>query len=147
MFADKILGPVKQWGYLVKDLDQAMECWVEQLGVGPWWGYRNVTVQALTDGQTSEVTMSVGLAYHQGMQIELIHQTNDAHSPYSYFYENSDDALGAAFIGGPVAMAVARFDDATKDEAYGEYLESIKPYRNGEGYRIPGEFVVVAGSK
>ncbi len=25
-----------------------------------------------------------------GMQIELIHQTNDAHSPYSYFYDNSD---------------------------------------------------------
>ena len=62
-------------------------------------------------------------------------------------YEDDDDALGAAFIGGPVAMAVARFDDATKDEAYGEYLESIRPYRDGEGYRIPGEFVVVAGTK
>ena len=60
---------------------------------------------------------------------------------------SKDDALGAAFIGGPVAMAVARFDDATKAEAYGEYLESIAAYRNGDGYRIPGEFVVVAGTK
>lgn len=92
MFADNILGPVKQWGYLVKDLDQAMESWVEQLGIGPWWGYRNVSVQALTNGQESEVTMSVGLAYHQGVQIELIHQTNDAPSPYSYFYQGSADA-------------------------------------------------------
>ena len=33
MFADDILGPVKQWGYLVKDLDQAMDCWISQLGV------------------------------------------------------------------------------------------------------------------
>ncbi len=92
MFADEILGPVKQWGYLVKDLDSAMQCWVEQLGVGPWWGYRNVTVQAEYQGEQSEVVMSVGLAYHQGMQIELIHQTNDTTSPYSYFYRESEDA-------------------------------------------------------
>ena len=92
MFADSVLGPVKQWGYLVKDLDQAMQCWVEQLGIGPWWGYRNVTVQSMFEGEQSEVVMSVGLAYHQGIQIELIHQTNDATSPYSYFYRGSDDA-------------------------------------------------------
>jgi hypothetical protein len=92
MFADNILGPVKQWGYLVKDLDQAMASWVEQLGIGPWWGYRNVPAQAVVDGNTTDIIMSVGLAYHQGMQIELIHQTNEADSPYSFFYRNSEDA-------------------------------------------------------
>lgn len=92
MFADNILGPVKQWGYLVKDLDQAMDSWINQLGIGPWWGYRNVPAQAVMDGQTSDITMNVGLAYHQGMQIELIQQTNDANSPYSYFFRDSDDA-------------------------------------------------------
>lgn len=92
MFADDILGPVKQWGYLVKDLDQAMQAWVEQLGIGPWWGFRNVPVKAYMGDQESDVVMSVGLAYHQGVQIELIHQTNDANSPYSYFYRDSDDA-------------------------------------------------------
>jgi hypothetical protein len=25
MFADELLGPVRQWGYLVKDLDEAMQ--------------------------------------------------------------------------------------------------------------------------
>jgi hypothetical protein len=92
MFADDILGPVKQWGFLVRDLDQAMAAWVEQLGVGPWWGYRNVACKGVVDGQESDVVMSVGLAYHQGVQIELIHQTNDATSPYSYFYRDSNDA-------------------------------------------------------
>ena len=92
MFADDILGPVKQWGYLVKDLDQAMTSWVEQLGIGPWWGFRNVPARAVVNGETTDIVMSVGLAYHQGMQIELIHQTNDANSPYSYFYSGSDDA-------------------------------------------------------
>lgn len=92
MFADDILGPIRQWGFLVRDLDQAMAGWVEQLGIGPWWGYRNVRCQARVAGRESEVVMSVGLAYHQGMQIELIHQTNDADSLYSYFYRDSDDA-------------------------------------------------------
>ena len=92
MFADNILGPVKQWGYLVKDLDDAMDCWISQLGVGPWWGYRNIPAVAEVDGKQSDIVMSVGLAYHQGMQIELIHQTNNAPSPYRYFYVNSKDA-------------------------------------------------------
>ncbi|NND68236.1 MAG: hypothetical protein HKN19_11670 [Halioglobus sp.] len=92
MFADNVLGPVKQWGFLVRDLDEAMASWVEQLGIGPWWGYRGVQVKARVDGAESDVVMSVGLAYHQGVQIELIHQTNDAPSPYSYFYKDSDDA-------------------------------------------------------
>ena len=62
-------------------------------------------------------------------------------------YENVDAALGAAFVGGPVAMAYSRFDDATRAEAHREYLESIDPYRDGDGYRIPGEFVVTRGRR
>lgn len=92
MFADDILGPVRQYGFLVRDLDEAMDCWINQLGVGPWWGYRNVTATSIIDGVETEVVMSVGLAYHQGMQIELIHQTNDVNSPYRYFYERGTEA-------------------------------------------------------
>jgi len=52
---------------------------------------------------------------------------------------------GAAFRGGPVALAYSRFDDATKRAVHIEYLRSIADYRVGEGYEIPGEFVVVMG--
>lgn len=62
-------------------------------------------------------------------------------------YDTPDDALGAAFAGGPVAMAYSRFDDETKDAAHGEYLESIERFRADGGYRIPGEFVVVRGQR
>ena len=62
-------------------------------------------------------------------------------------YGSADAALGAAFIGGPVAMAYSRFDDATREAAHTEYLQSIAPYKSGDGYRIPGEFVVVRGTK
>jgi methylmalonyl-CoA/ethylmalonyl-CoA epimerase len=92
VFADKVLGEVLQWGYLVKDLDQAMDCWIEQLGIGPWWGYRNVPLKSLVDGRETDIKIDVGLAYHQGVQIELIHQTCDSDSPYSYFYRESEDA-------------------------------------------------------
>jgi len=62
-------------------------------------------------------------------------------------YESPDAALGAAFIGGPVAMAYSRFDDVTRDAAHAEYLDSIAAYRHEAGYRIPGEFVVVRGER
>lgn len=62
-------------------------------------------------------------------------------------YESAEDALGAAFAGGPVALAYSRFDEATRDETHAEYLASIEAHRNGEGYLIPGEFVVVRGIK
>jgi ubiquinone/menaquinone biosynthesis C-methylase UbiE len=62
-------------------------------------------------------------------------------------YESDDEALGAAFAGGPVAMAYSRFDDQTREEVHAEYLASIQPHRNGDGYSIPGEFVVALGSK
>ena len=92
MFADNILGPIKQWGYLVRDLDEAMNCWINQLGVGPWWGYRNVPATAVCNGRQNPILMSVGLAYHQGIQIELIQQHDDAPSPYQYFYQRGTEA-------------------------------------------------------
>lgn len=60
-------------------------------------------------------------------------------------YDDDTAAIGAAFLGGPVALAHSRFDDATRTAAHDEYLESIAPFRTGAGYRVPGEFVIVAG--
>lgn len=60
-------------------------------------------------------------------------------------YESGEEACMAAFAGGPVAMAYSRFDDTTRESAYAEYLESISSYRRGNGYAVPGEFVVTHG--
>lgn len=60
-------------------------------------------------------------------------------------YESADDAVGAAFVGGPVAMAYSRFDEQVREEARAEYLESIAPFADDGGYAIPGEFVVARG--
>jgi ubiquinone/menaquinone biosynthesis C-methylase UbiE len=62
-------------------------------------------------------------------------------------YESDEEALGAAYLGGPVALAYSRMDEPTRSAAEREYLESIAPYRDGAGYNVPGEFVIAIGWK
>ena len=62
-------------------------------------------------------------------------------------YDSAEDAIGAAFAGGPVALAYSRFDEKTREEAHAEYLTSIRPYLKDGAYDIPGEFIVVRGDK
>jgi ubiquinone/menaquinone biosynthesis C-methylase UbiE len=62
-------------------------------------------------------------------------------------YDTADDALGAAFLGGPVALAYSRFDDDARAGAHSEYLASIAPFADGAGYRVPGEFVVCSARR
>lgn len=62
-------------------------------------------------------------------------------------YPDSEIAIMAAFAGGPVALAYKKFDEKTREEAHQEYLDSIAAYRNGNGYQIPGEFVVAKAVK
>ncbi|MFZ0850759.1 MAG: hypothetical protein WAO08_16310 [Hyphomicrobiaceae bacterium] len=62
-------------------------------------------------------------------------------------YGSAAEACEAAFAGGPVALAYSRFSESMKAEAHKDYLDSLSPYRHGEGYSVPGEFVVVAGTK
>jgi ubiquinone/menaquinone biosynthesis C-methylase UbiE len=62
-------------------------------------------------------------------------------------YESDEEAIGAAYLGGPVALAYSRMDEPTRAAAEREYLESIAPYRDGTAYNVPGEFVVTIGWK
>lgn len=62
-------------------------------------------------------------------------------------YNTDEEACGAAFLGGPVALAFSKFSDDVKKEVYIEYLESIKSYKGSDGYHVPGEFVVAIGYK
>jgi SAM-dependent methyltransferase len=62
-------------------------------------------------------------------------------------YADEAAAIGAAFLGGPVALAYSRFDEATKASAHDDYLASIAQYRHGAGFRVPGEFVIASGQR
>lgn len=67
--------------------------------------------------------------------------------PVTLDFASADDACEAAFVGGPVALAYSRFTQDMRAQAYAEYLASIETYRRGDGYAVPGEFVVVSGVK
>jgi ubiquinone/menaquinone biosynthesis C-methylase UbiE/CheY-like chemotaxis protein len=56
-------------------------------------------------------------------------------------YSDESQALGAAFLGGPVSLPYGRFGDDERRDVEREYLDSIEEFRNGEGYLLPGEFV------
>ncbi|MGH9133346.1 MAG: class I SAM-dependent methyltransferase, partial [Ilumatobacteraceae bacterium] len=62
-------------------------------------------------------------------------------------YADDEEALGAAFAGGPVALAWSRFDHEQRKSAADEYLASIAGFTNGTGYRVPGQFVVATGRR
>lgn len=59
-------------------------------------------------------------------------------------YANAEQACDAAFVGGPVALAWARFDHGTRERVRSRYLQAIAPWRHGQAYRVPGEFVLVS---
>ena len=62
-------------------------------------------------------------------------------------YHSDDEACGAAFAGGPVALAYHKFSEQMKKEADAEYIDSIKSFQRNPGYAVPGEFVVAIGFK
>lgn len=88
-------------------------------------------------GGGDALRISVQQAGFGDIQVDRIAATLD--------YDSPEDACGAAFAGGPVALAYSRFDDATKGEVHREYLDSIAEWKHGDGYRVPGEFVVASG--
>ena len=58
-------------------------------------------------------------------------------------YASADEACDAALVGGPVALAWSRFDEAARLRVRRRYADAISPWRYDDGYRVPGEFVVV----
>jgi hypothetical protein len=62
-------------------------------------------------------------------------------------FGSDEAACEAAFLGGPVALAYDRFDEDTRKQVKSEYLESLKDYRYGNSYKVPGEFVIATAFK
>lgn len=58
-------------------------------------------------------------------------------------YADGTEACAAAFVGGPVALAWSRFDEATRQRVQQRYLEAVSPWRHGNSYRIPAEYSTV----
>lgn len=81
-----LLGPIRQLGYVVDDIEAGMKYWSETMGVGPWYYNPAVPIRNYTyDGQVHAVQNSVALANSGEMQIELIQTRSDTPSMYRDF--------------------------------------------------------------
>jgi hypothetical protein len=89
----RIFGQVAQMGYVVRDIDAAMDAWVRN-GVGPWFYVDEVKADWFRHrGVDSPLRMSVALANSGELQIELIQQRNDAPSMYREFLDSGREGF------------------------------------------------------
>ncbi len=58
-------------------------------------------------------------------------------------HKDDIEAYEAIFLGGPLALPWAHFDEAARTRVKRKYLSAIAPCRDGRGFRTPAEFVVV----
>ena len=77
-------GPIRQVGYVVDDIDQAMQSWID-LSVGPWFVIRRLPMRALYRGEPCETTLSLALSNSGELQLELIQQLDDTPSIFTEF--------------------------------------------------------------
>ena len=120
------LGGVRQVGYVVRDIEKAMQHWSEVLGVGPWFYKEDVgTTEFRYRGRASTPPrLSIALANSGDLQIELIQQRDDAPSLY----------LDSLNRGGECAQHVAFWTLDGFDELTALLLE--RGYVEGHGGRM-----------
>ncbi|MDH6281620.1 VOC family protein [Prescottella agglutinans] len=120
--------PAVQMGYVVADLDAAVEHWLTHARVGPWTVFRGVTLNGTYAGAGTVVTMDVAMGYTGELQIELMQITSSTPSPYT------NDA-GEPLVG-PHHIAWITDDlDAALAAAHGRGLEDLF-VAEGPGTRV-----------
>lgn len=82
----KVFGEIRQLGYVVPDIEAAMDYWTRTLGVGPFFYNPKVPIENYRyRGERYEPHNSVALANSGAVQVELIQCRNDVPSMYRDF--------------------------------------------------------------
>lgn len=82
------LGTIRQMAYVVKDMDTALDYWIDTLKAGPFFKMEHVNLENQKYyGEPTNADISVALGNSGDLQIELIVQHNDAKSVYRDFLE------------------------------------------------------------
>jgi len=81
----RIFGSPRQIGYVVDDMDGAIDRWLK-LGIGPFYRFDALKTNFFrVRGQDVPLNLNTAMAFSGDMQIELIHQTDDTPTPYRDF--------------------------------------------------------------
>lgn len=105
------LGPIRQTGFVVRDLDTALESWLA-IGVGPWYVIRGQQLSTLYRGEPCEVTLSIAFANSGDMQLEVIAQDAGDPSIYTEFLATREGFNQFAYWAADFDEAVQSVKDA-----------------------------------
>lgn len=115
---------IMQVCWVVPDIDAAMANWTKTMGIGPFFEFRNLTIDTVKHrGTPTTTTFHIAVAQAGGVQIELAQQVSDA--PYAYnevFPNGSEGGLHH------VAIYVADYDLAMKyltDQGFEPSVEGL----------------------
>ncbi len=86
----RLFGPIRQMGYVVRDIESAMHHWIDVCRIGPFFYVdRLPLINFQYQGQSGDPHLSIALANSGDVQVELIQQKDDTPTMYQ-------DFLGAA---------------------------------------------------
>lgn len=90
----RIFGAIRQNGYVVHDIEAAMQHWVNVMGVGPWFYFDRVKIDWFRHrGAPADPELSIALANSGDLQIELIQQRDDTPTLYKEFLDSGREGL------------------------------------------------------
>ena len=128
-----LFGPVIQQGYVVPDIQAAMQHWIAR-GIGPFFVENLRDYPTTMDGQSVSVNLTAAFAYSGDQQIEVIQPRSDVRTIYSEFLETHPDgglqhlAVWVDDIAGKVEELQSAGHDFRVRQQYGDrhaYLDSI----------------------
>jgi catechol 2,3-dioxygenase-like lactoylglutathione lyase family enzyme len=90
----QIFGPIRQNGYVVRDLEAAMRHWTDVMGVGPFTHMPHVRPDDFVyRGRSSSPECSIAIAFSGDLQIELIQVHSDTPNLWKDFLDAGREGL------------------------------------------------------
>ena len=91
----RLFGPLRQMGFVVRDIDQAMRHWVEVCGIGPWYIAEKLPLHGFwyKEQRHDDIHLTIALANSGDVQLELIQQRDDTPSMYREFLAAGHEGL------------------------------------------------------
>lgn len=88
------LGEVMQMSFVTRDFDAALAFWGRTFGVGPFFVNERVVLEDVRyRGQPTDIDFGMAIAYWGDVQVEIIHQRNDAPSIYKEWLDAGHEGL------------------------------------------------------
>lgn len=94
MTAHVQLGPVRQLGFMVHDIESALQHWTTNLGIGPFFYSERVEPDDFIHrGVPGQAPFAVALANSGPLQIELVQPLDDSPSMWNEFLQSGNEGL------------------------------------------------------